>query len=81
MPMHTAHHPVEVAEAPGRETEAGHAEQSVENLTADLQPDLVLAVVVVAVVDLCATDVAHGGGGFKEQEEEHCAPGLSVLVG
>jgi len=69
-----AEHPVEVAEAPGCEAEARDAEEGVEDLAVDFEPDFARGVVVVAA------GVAHGGRGVEEEEEEHCAPGLGVLV-
>jgi len=80
VPMYRAQHLVEVAEAPGRKPKAGSAEQSVENLAEDLEPDLILAVVVFAIIHLRATHMAHSRGGFQKQEEEHRAPGLGVFV-
>lgn len=73
--MHAAHHPVPVAKSPGREAETRDAEKRVEDLRVDFEPNLARAVVVVAAW------VAHGGRGFEEEEEEHCAPGLGSLVG
>lgn len=57
-------HPVEVAEAPGCEAKASDAEERVENLAVDLEPDLILAIVIVAVVNLRAAHMAHGRGGL-----------------
>lgn len=68
--MHDSDHPVEVAEAPGREAKARDAEEGVEDLGVDLEPDFAGGGVGVG------SGVIHGGGGFEEEEEEHCAPCL-----
>jgi hypothetical protein len=73
--IHAPHHPVEVAEAPAGETEPRDAEQSVEDLRINLQPDLTRRVVVIAGW------VAHGGRSVEEEEEEHGAPGPDELGG
>lgn len=63
---------VEIAEAPGDEAEAGDAEEGVEDLRVDLDPD------AARRVDVVAGGVAHGGRGVAEEEEEHAAPGYHV---
>ncbi|KAF2131237.1 hypothetical protein P153DRAFT_355988 [Dothidotthia symphoricarpi CBS 119687] len=52
-------HLVEVAEAPGCEAKASDAEERVKDLAVDLEPDLILAVVIVAVVDLRAAYILN----------------------
>jgi len=63
---------VGVAEAPGDEAEAGDAEESVEDLRVDLDPD------AAGGVDGVAGWVAHGRRGVDEEQEEHAAPGDDV---
>ena len=60
---------VQVAEAPGDEAEARDAEERVENLRGDLDPDASRG------VDVAAGRMAHCGSGVAEEEEEHAAPG------
>lgn len=64
--------PVEVAEAPGGEAEAGDAEEGVEDLRVDFHPD------AAGGLDVVAGRRAHCGGGVAEEEEEHAAPGDDV---
>lgn len=60
---------VEVAEAPWDEAEAGDAEEGVEDLRVDLDPDAARGVYGVAA------GLAHCGRGVDEEEEQHAAPG------
>ena len=71
---------VEVAEAPGDEAEAGDAEEGVEDLGVDLDPDAARGVEVVAVFDAVQVRrVAHVfAAAADEQQEEHAAPGDDV---
>lgn len=68
-----AEEPVEVAEAPGYEAETRHAEEGVEDLRVDLDPDFAQAVFAVA-----AAWMAEGGRGVEKDEEDHGAPGDDV---
>lgn len=71
---------VEIAETPGDEAEAGDAEQGVEDLGVDLDPDAARGVEVVAVFDAVkAFRVAHiFAAAADQQQEEHAAPGDDV---
>lgn len=71
---------VKIAEAPGDEPEAGDAEQGVEDLGVDFDPDAARGVEVVAVFDAVQVlRVAHVfAAAADEQQEEHAAPGDHV---
>lgn len=62
----------QIPEAPRDEPEPGDAEERVEDLRIDFDPDAAGGVDVVAGGD------AHCGGGVAEEEEEHAAPGDDV---
>lgn len=63
---------VEVAEPPWNQPETCNAEQGIQNLTVDLDPDLPSAVVVIAA------GMAHRGSGVENDEEDHRAPGYHI---
>jgi len=62
------HEVVEVAESPGNEPESSDAEQSIQNLTVNLNPDLASTRVVIA------GGMAHCGSSVEEDEEDHGTP-------
>ena len=68
---------VEVAEAPGNEAEAGNAEEGVEDLRVDFDPDAARGIDIVAVFLAVGTGrVAHEFFAAADQEEEeHATPG------
>lgn len=74
------HEEVKVTEAPGDEAEACDAEEGVENLRGDFDPDAAGGVDVVAAVEVVLGGVlrAHCGRGVEKDQEEHAAPGDDV---
>lgn len=62
----------EVAEAPRDQPEAGHAEERVEDLGVDFDPD------AARRVECVAGGCAHCGCGIAEEEEQHAAPADDV---
>ena len=70
---------IQVSEAPGDKAEARDAEQRVEDLRVDFDPDASGRVDVVAVFfAVQVVRIAHGGSGIAEEEEEHAAPRYDV---
>ena len=71
---------VEVAEAPGNETEAGDAEEGVEDLGVNFDPDAAWGIDIVAFFLAVGTRrVAHEFFAAADQEEEeHATPGDHV---
>ncbi len=63
---------VEVAEPPGDQPESSYTEQTVQDLTVYLDPDLASAIVVVAAW------VTHCGCGLEKDEEDHGAPSYDI---
>lgn len=62
----------EVAEAPRDQPEAGHAEERVEDLGVDFDPD------AARRVECVAGRCAHCGCGVAEEQEQHAAPADDV---
>lgn len=62
----------EIAETPRDQTEAGDAEERVQDLRVDFDPDAACG------VDVVAGGGTHRGGGVAEEEEEHAAPADDV---
>ena len=71
--MHDLDHPIQIAKAPWRESEARDAEEGIEDLAVDFEPFLARGIVVVGA------GVVHCRGGVEQQEEEHGAPCLHVV--
>lgn len=63
---------IPVAKAPGDQAESRDAEQRIEDLRRDLEPDL------GAGIDGVVGRVGHGGRGMDEDQEEHAAPRYDV---
>lgn len=64
--------PVEIAEAPRGQAEAGDAEEGVEDLRVDLDPDAARGLEVIAGRG------AHGRRSIAQQQEQHSTPGDNI---
>lgn len=62
----------EIAETPWNQPKAGDAEQGVQDLRVDFDPDAAWG------VDVVAGGGTHRGSGVAEEEEEHAAPADDV---
>ena len=70
---------VEIAKAPRYETEASDAEEGIEDLRVNFDPDAARGVDVIAVfTGVKVRRVAHWCGGIAKEEEEHAAPGNDI---
>ena len=67
-------YPVKVAEVPGCEAKTCDAEERVEDLAVDFEPDFAWRVVVGGEW------VVHCRCGFEEEEEEHSSHAFDVFV-
>lgn len=63
---------VEVAEAPGDQAEPSNAEQGIQDLAIDFDPDFAGAVIIVTA------GMAHRRSGIQQDEEDHRTPSYYI---